>query len=322
MTFGLVEYFINVILGRNQAYNPIDMLGMIGPMGLLMGIVSYATFRASNRDTSKIIAAIDRVADGDFTISLDEAAAGPYQEVFANFNTMCAELQSIQTLRDDFINHFSHEFKTPITSINGFARLLIEEHVSEEDRGKYLGIIASESERLADMSSNALTMTKLDSQHYILNKASYSLDEQIKRCAILLSPQWTKKRIDLTADLESATFLGNEDLMQHVWINIIVNAIKFTPEKGRIKLSLSKNAHGMIIVDISDTGKGMTAEERAHVFEKYFQGSLGQTSRGLGLGLSIARKIVVLSGGRIEVSSVPGEGSTFRVSLPAPQVNE
>jgi signal transduction histidine kinase len=322
MAFGLVEFFTNVVLGKNITYDPIDMIGMIGPMGVLMGIVSYATFRASNRDTSKLLAAIDRVADGDFNVSLDETAAGPYREVFANFNAMCEELRSIQTLRDDFINHFSHEFKTPITSINGFARLLIEEDVSEDDRRKYLEIIASESERLADMSSNALIMTKLDSQRYILDKAPYSLDEQIKRCAILLSPQWTKKRIDLTADLESATYLGNADLMQHVWINIIANAVKFTPENGKIRLGLKKDVRGMFIAEVTDTGKGMTEEERGRAFEKYYQGSSAQASRGLGLGLAIAKRIVVLAGGSIEASSVSGEGTTLRVSLPTQRQKE
>jgi signal transduction histidine kinase len=319
MAFGLVEFFTNVVLGKNTTYDPIDMIGMIGPMGVLMGLVSYATFRATNRDTSKLLAAIDRVADGDFNVLLNETAPGPYREVFANFTVMCEELQSIQTLRDDFINHFSHEFRTPITSINGFARLLIEENVPEEDRRKYLEIIASESERLADMSSNALIMTKLDSQQYILDKASYSLDEQIKRCAILLSPQWTKKSIDLTADLESATYLGNADLMQHVWINIIANAIKFTPEHGTIRLRLKKDRHGMLIAEVTDNGKGMTEEELAHAFEKYYQGSPKQASWGLGLGLAIAKRIVVLAEGRIEASSVSGEGSTIRVSLPAQQ---
>jgi signal transduction histidine kinase len=193
--------------------------------GVLMGLLSYATFRATNRDTSKLLAAIDRVADGDF---------------------------------------------------------------------------------IADLSSNALVMTKLDSQQYILDKAPYSLDEQIKRCVILLSPQWTKKRIDLTADLESATYLGNKDLMQHVWINIVANAIKFTPEEGKIWLALKKDGRGMF----------MTEEELGHAFEKYYQGFPRQASRGLGLGLAIAKRIVVLAGGRIEASSVSGEGSTLRVSLP------
>lgn len=317
MTFGLVEFFINVILGKNPTYDPIDMIGMIGPMGVLMGLVSYATFRANNRDISKLLAAIDRVADGDFNVTLKETAQGPYHEVFADFNMMCEELRSVQTLRDDFINHFSHEFKTPITSIHGFASLLIEENVPNEDRAKYLEIIASESARLADMSTNALIITKLDSQQFILGNAPYSLDEQLKHCAILLSPQWTKKGIELTADLESATYLGNMDLMQHVWINIIANAIKFTPEGGKIWLGLKKDRHGMFIVEVTDTGKGMTEEELGHAFEKYFQGSSRQASRGLGLGLTIANKIIELAGGRIEASSIPGEGSTFRVSLPA-----
>lgn len=314
-SFGAIEFFVNVVLGRNVLYDPIDMIGMIGPMGLLLGLVSYASYQATNRYTSKLLNAIETVAAGSFEVRLEDVGSGLYHEVFANFNAMCEELRSIQTLRDDFINHFSHEFKTPITSINGFARLLLEEKVSEEERVQYLQIIAAESDRLAGMATSALLMTKLDSQQFIADKAPYSLDEQIKRCAILLSPQWTAKGIDLSAELESATFLGSADLMQHVWINIIGNAVKFTPQGGKITLALKREAD-WAVAEIADTGKGMAKEELERAFEKYYQGDGSRSSKGLGLGLAIARRVVSLSGGRLEAQSRLGEGSRFIVSLP------
>jgi signal transduction histidine kinase len=316
MTFGLVEYIANVVLGQNRFYQPGNMIGMIVPMGLIMGLISYFSLRVDTRYTSLLLSAIENVADGKFDIRLREDDAGPFREVFANFNRMCEELQGVQTLRDDFINHFSHEFKTPITSINGFAKLLLEEErVSDEERAQYLKIIASESERLAELSGNALMITKLESQYYILDKAPYALDEQIRQCVILLSPQWTKKRIDLSADLDPATYTGNADLMQHVWINLLGNAIKFTPDHGEVSLSL-KRRDKTFVVTVSDTGKGMTTEELAHALEKYYQGGSSSASKGLGLGLAIVKRIVELSGGRIEVSSSLGEGSTFTAYLP------
>lgn len=151
---------------------------------------------------------------------------------------MSKELQSIQTLRSDFINHFSHEFKTPITAIKGFAELLREPDTTPEEREQYLQIILDESSHLADLANSTLLLTRLESQQFIAEKRPYPLDEQIKRCAILLSPSWEKKQISFTASLEPAEFVGNEELMRHVWINLLDNAVKYTPEGGEITVTL------------------------------------------------------------------------------------
>ena len=152
------------------------------------------------------------------------------QPAYEDFNKMSKELQSIQTLRSDFINHFSHEFKTPITAIKGFAELLREPDTTPEEREQYLQIILDESSHLADLANSTLLLTRLESQQFIAEKRPYPLDEQIKRCAILLSPSWEKKQISFTASLEPAEFVGNEELMRHVWINLLDNAVKYTPE--------------------------------------------------------------------------------------------
>jgi signal transduction histidine kinase len=316
MTFGLVDFVANIVLSENPHYNPSKMIGMILPMGVVLGLASYGILRVASRYTSRLLKGIERVADGRFDTRLNEAHAGPFREVFANFNRMCEELQDVQTLRDDFINEFSHEFKTPITSINGFAKLLIDERVSDEDRRLYLGIIARESERLAEMSSGALLMSKLDSQHFIVGRESFSLDEQLRQCAIILSPQWTRKGIDLCAELEPVTYAGNAALLHQVWINLLANAIKFTPQGGRIAISLRREGDSYA-ARVADTGKGMTEEERERAFEKYYQGGTAYSPKGLGLGLAIVKRIVELSGGSVEAQSEEGKGSTFIVRLPA-----
>jgi len=314
MTFWLIDFVSKNILGRNPLYSG-DMDDMIIPMGIIMGLDSYFSLKVASRYLSQLLAGIERVANGKFDTRLEEKSAGPFREVSANFNKMCKELQGVQTLRDDFINNFSHEFKTPITSIYGFSKLLLEESVTDDERRQYLSIIAEESGRLAEMSSNALMLTKLESQLLSADKAPYALDEQIRHCAILLSPQWTKKGLDITADLEPASYSGNADLVQHVWINLLSNAIKFTPEGGKITINL-QNERDFLIVTVSDTGKGMTNEEQAHAFEKYYQGDPSGVSKGLGIGLAIAQRIVGLYRGRIEVRSVLKKGSEFTVRLP------
>ncbi len=315
MTFGLVEFGTNRIFGQNPDYMPIDMLGMIAPMGVIMWFISYYSLKTINRTLYRLVSGIEKVSSGEFAFRIDIEKSGPYRELFENFNRMSRELENIQTLRDDFINHFSHEFKTPITSINGLANILLNEDISREDRGQYLRIIASESERLSEMSNNALMMTKLDSQGYILNKTPYDLDEQLKQCAILLSPQWTHKNIDLTADLDPVRITGSEDLLRQVWINLLGNAVKFTQPGGIISIRLKKEENSAV-VRISDNGRGLTGEERERAFEKYYQGTLSFESKGLGLGLAIAKNIVELSGGMIGVESAPGSGSAFTVRVP------
>ena len=311
----LVDFIANYVVLGNPNYNPIIGVGMFFPMGILVGGISYAISKHASSFVTSLVAGLNSISKGNFAVRLDPETGGPISEVYADFNKMGAELQSVQTLKEDFINSFSHEFKTPITSINGFAKLLLEEDVPEDDKQKYLQIIADESSRLAGLANSSLLLSKLESQRFVLDKEPYSLDEQIKRCAILLSPEWNKKEIELSAELEPVTFNGNADLMQHVWINLLSNAIKFTPQQGEITVTL-KAKNGVAIVTVSDTGKGMTEEEMARIFVKYYQGDPEHSKKGLGLGLSIIKRIVDLCGGKIDVKSTVNEGSTFTVCLP------
>ena len=198
----------------------VSVLGILAVMGLVVGITATLFSRQFNRMVSGL------------------TRGGPLQPAYEDFNKMSKELQSIQTLRSDFINHFSHEFKTPITAIKGFAELLREPDTTPEEREQYLQIILDESSHLADLANSTLLLTRLESQQFIAEKRPYPLDEQIKRCAILLSPSWETKQISFTASLEPAEFVGNEELMRHVWINLFDNAVKYTPEGGEITVTL------------------------------------------------------------------------------------
>ena len=284
-------------------------------MGAIVGITSTLFSRHFNHLVSGLTGGLKSVAEGDFSRRLDPKKGGPLEAAYEDFNKMSKELQSIQTLRDDFINHFSHEFKTPITAVKGFAELLREPETTPEEREQYLQIIIDESSRLADLANNTLLLTKLESQQFIAEKRRYSLDEQIKRCAILLSPAWEKKEISFTANLEPAEYDGNEELMRHVWLNLLSNAVKYTPEGGEIAVTLQPSREELTVT-VADTGIGMPPEVRAHIFDKYYQGSPNSGGRGLGLGLSIALRIVELCGGNIQVDSVENQGSTFTVRLP------
>lgn len=315
MAYEFLDYMMNVVFQKNPDYNPLIGLGMLVPMALMMELSTYFFSKVLYRKVSRLISAINEVAQGNYNITLDPKKAKPLTDVVINFNKMTAELKSVETLRNDFINDFSHEFKTPITSINGFANLLLDTEVSEEERREYLQIIADESERLSALSRETLMMSRLDNQQSIPDKKYYALDEQIKQNIILLSREWSTKKIDLSADLPPVTYYGNMDLMSHIWLNLLGNAIKFTPIHGKINVSM-KQEQNQIAVLISDTGKGMTEGEIVRIFNKYYQADPSHTTKGMGLGLSIAHRIVELSGGSIDVTSTPGCGSTFKVYLP------
>lgn len=315
MAYEFVAYFSNIVFKHNPDYNPLEGLGMLIPMALLTEFFMFLFSSYTYRKMNLLIQGIHKVAQGDFHFTLNEKKAGPLREVAENFNKMTKELRSVETLRADFINDFSHEFKTPITSIHGFANLLLDTEVSEAERREYLQIIADESERLSALSRETLMMSRLDSQQTIPNKDSYALDEQLRQNIILLSPSWEAKKINFSADLEPASYTGDAAMMSHVWLNLLNNAIKFTPEGGSITVSLKKDA-GNLLVSVADTGKGMSEEVISRIFNKYYQGDASHSDKGLGLGLSIAARIVALCGGKINVTSKPGAGSTFTVILP------
>ena len=295
----------------------IGVLSMLVPIVVLVTLVNFLFTRYIYRYLDKISDAMQKVADGDYTVRLDAEKDQPFRELYRNFNTMAEELGGVEMLKNDFINGYAHELRTPITSINGFAEMLLNDDgtLSNEERRSYLEIIASESHRLADLAGNSLLMSRLDTQKIIPDKKPFSLDEQLRRCSILLSGQWTEKELDMTMDLDEAVYVGDYDLMQHLWINLLTNAVKYTPKGGSITVTL-KNEEKFIAVSVADTGKGIPPEDRERIFDKYYQTDKSHSKRGLGLGLAICKRIVQLCNGSLTVESEVGVGSTFTVKLP------
>ena len=295
----------------------IGVLSMLVPIVVLVTLVNFLFTRYIYRYLDKISDAMQKVADGDYTVRLDAEKDQPFRELYRNFNTMAEELGGVEMLKNDFINGYAHELRTPITSINGFAEMLLNDDgtLSREEKRSYLEIIASESRRLADLAGNSLLMSRLDTQKIIPDKKPFSLDEQLRRCSILLSGQWTQKELDMTLALDEAVYVGDYDLMQHLWINLLTNAVKYTPKGGSITVTL-KNEEKFIAVSVADTGKGIPPEDRERIFDKYYQTDKSHSKRGLGLGLAICKRIVQLCNGSLTVESDVGVGSTFTVKLP------
>ncbi len=266
----------------------------------------------------EMIDATERIAKGDFKVHIQESFAekSDFGKLQRSFNHMAAELDGIEMFRKDFINNFSHEFKTPIVSLRGFAHQLQAGGLTPEEEREYIRIIAAESDRLAKMATNILLLSKLENQVIVTDKTEFYLDEQLRTCLLLLEKQWSDRDIELNIDLDEVRYRFNEDMLSHVWVNLFSNAFKFTPSGGMVACTL-RSTEETVTVTISDTGAGMSEDVARHIFEKFYQGDASHAGAGNGIGLTIVGRILELCGGRIEVQSRPGEGSVFTVTLPA-----
>ncbi|WP_346878481.1 MULTISPECIES: HAMP domain-containing sensor histidine kinase [unclassified Clostridium] len=278
---------------------------------IISGIASKRILRPI-RTLSK---ATEEVAKGNFSVKIGIPKDYEFSLLAKNFNKMVHELSSIETLRNDFVSNVSHEIKTPIASIQGFAKLIQDKNLDDDERSEFTDIIISESSRLSKLTSNILKLSKLENQEVITGKAEFALDEQI-RCAILImEPEWSEKGIDLDIDLDKVSIIGNEDLLQQVWLNIIGNAIKFTEKGGTIGIKLM-DLKDKIVIKVSDNGVGMNEETQRHIFDKFYQGDKSHLSKGNGLGLSLVKRIIELCDGEIKVRSKLYYGTTFTIGLP------
>jgi len=266
-----------------------------------------------------VIDATHRIAEGDFTARVEIKGISELEELSQSFNKMAHELSSIETLRMDFINNFSHEFKTPIVSVRGFAKLLKDGDITENEKQEYLDIIITEAERLAELSTNILNLSKYETIKIVTDKSPFRLDEQIRRAVVLTERKWAVKNIAVNVDMEEVIFNGNEDLTQQIWLNLLDNAIKFTNAGGVIDIKLL-NWNGGFRFVIQDNGVGMDEQTAAHIFDKFYQGETSHAAPGNGLGLAIVKQIVTLCGGTISVQSKTGDGSSFVVSCPGVNV--
>lgn len=263
----------------------------------------------------KLTEATKEVAKGNFKVQVKSKGKDEIRMLTDHFNTMARELEHIEVLRKDFISNFSHEFKTPLASIQGFAKLLGQETITTEEQQEYAAIIVEETQRLSHLASNILKLTKLENQEIIARTTSFSLDEQMRHSILLLEREWSDKALELDLSLDQVTIEGDEALLSLVWINLLENAIKFSSKHQTLRVTLKKDKRGAEVT-IQDQGIGMAVETQKRVFEKFYQGDLQHAEKGNGLGLSLVKRVVDLHKGQIILESKPGHGSSFKINLP------
>ena len=273
---------------------------------------------------NRLISSMRRLASGHFDERVDLGQSTLGRELTDSFNTLASELQNTELLRTDFINNLSHEFKTPIVSIRGFARILQRDEAARdlapEQRAAYLDAIVDESSRLASMATGILHLSKVENQQILTDVAEFNLSEQLRRCILLREKDWARKELEISADFSEFTISANEELLRQVWVNLLDNAIKFTPPGGRITVRIYARAEllrarSTLQVDVINTGSPLSEEQQRRVFDRFWQADPSHAAAGTGVGLSIVRRIAELHGGSVSVESNPEE-TCFSVSLP------
>ena len=227
---------------------------------------------------------------------------------------MATELENTSLLRADFINNFSHEFKTPIVSIAGFAKLLRKGNLAPGEQEEYLAIIEDESLRLSTMATNVLNMTRVENQEILTDVRSYNLSEQIRNCVLILEDKWTAKNIELILDFKEYAVSANEELMKQVWLNLLDNAVKFTTDYGLVEVDITEEKE-YVSVSVINSGSEIPEESRERIFQKFYQADESHSAEGSGIGLAVVQKIVELHHGQVTVESHEG-CTSFTVVLP------
>lgn len=270
------------------------------------------------KPTNKILDATQKIASGDFDVKIEHTNEydkyNEYDLIFDNINTMAAELAKNEVLKNDFISNVSHEIKTPIAVIQNYAKALQNEKLTTEKRNDYLNGLIVQTKKLSNLISNILKLNKLENQEIIPEIETFNLAELVRTCALNFENLIDKKRLNLECDIDDISITSSQGLLEIVLNNLISNAIKFTEESGKIKISLINNTN-YAVIKITDTGCGISPETGKHIFEKFYQGDTSRASEGNGLGLALVKKVIDILGGEILVESTLNKGSTFTVKL-------
>lgn len=284
---------------------------------LLLGtVIAVCVGKRIVRPVQNLGNAFDALSQGNFDVKISEnEKIAEIREMAQRFNAMTYDLSHIETLRSDFVANVSHEFKTPIAAIEGYATLLQNPGLPPEKHDHYVEKILENARRLGNMSGNILLLSRLENQQILPDQTEYRLDEQIRQCILMLENKWTEKEIELDIELEKVVYFGSQGLLEQVWLNLLDNGIKHSPVGGCISVKMERD-NERILVSVADRGDGMTEEVQKHIFEKFYQGDPSRKSEGNGLGLALVKRILDLCKGKITVHSAPAKGSEFLVELP------
>ena len=292
------------------------ILVLFAVISLLVGAALSMVFsRFPLAPLRDLMNAIDRIADGDYSARINLKAPAELKKLSEKFNHMAEEIGSAEMLRSDFINNFSHEFKTPISSIQGFAEMLKLDDLTQEEREEYIQTIIEEASRLTALASNILNLSKIEQQSILTERTRLNVSEQIRQVIALLDKRWSAKDITVAFDCGEHFVVGNKELLKQVWINLADNAIKFSPEHETVEISI-RETPAALVISFANKGDEIPAAAQSHIFDKFYQADTSHATQGNGLGLAIVHKIIGLHGGTVKVRRSDLTGTIMDVTLP------
>lgn len=278
-------------------------------------LLSFVVSKVLLKPILKLQSAMNDVSEGNLNIKVVEKnIIDEIENINHSFNIMVKELQSNNEIQKNFITNVSHEFKTPLSVIEGYLTLLQDPTISEEEKNEYISELLATTKTMNALISNILVLSKIENQSIQMNKVDFYIDEQIRKIVVLLEPLWSRKEIEVSGELEQVLYNGNENIFMNVWKNLIENAIKFSPNKGKINIELTVKDTN-IIFSISDEGCGIKEEEMKLIFNRFYQGDSSRKQEGNGLGLTLVKKCLEINNGTITVENLQ-KGCKFTVTIP------
>lgn len=306
--------------GGNKALIAVIMLVVIVALSSLCTVIDVIRRKIMvEKPVNKILDATKKIAAGDFSVRLNTAHTyekyDEYDLIMENLNAMAAQLGKSEILKNDFISNVSHELKTPLAVIQNHAYMLKKDGLDAQLRKKYADAVMQACKRLSNLVTNILKLNKLENQE-IGGYEKIKLHEMLAQCVLQYESAIDDKHIELHCDFEEAEIVSSPANLEIVWNNLLSNAVKFTQEGGKISVSLKREGD-CAAVEVSDSGCGISAENGARIFDKFYQGDTSHSFDGNGLGLALVKKVIDILGGEITVESQLNKGSTFRIVLKA-----
>jgi signal transduction histidine kinase len=316
-------FFGAFILTRPASALRAGWLPLIGRLALafLGGVIIASLFGwyLSRRITRPVLAlsdAADEIARGRYDVEIPPVPAGDeIGHLAERFREMAVRLSETEQLERNFLMSVSHELRTPLTAIRGHVAALAEGILDDaESREQSLAVVEREAARLERLVGDVLDLAKLDAHRFTVTEEEVDMARLCDQAFAAFQETARRRELDYSVRIEERpTLLTDGDRVLQIITNLIANAIRWTPEAGRVELVLSAS-DGSVSVCVSDSGPGIKKEEQERIFRPFWSRDTG----GTGLGLAIARELAVALGGRVELDSAPGEGSRFTLVLPAP----
>lgn len=330
----LVAIFLVISITFLTLYNVLpsnNTISKISKILILAGVISFFGVACITgilliykylieKPIEDLVEATEKVADGDFSVRVQpKIRKGGKKDVYAllfdNFNLMAEELANMEMMKKDFIFNVSHELKTPISVIQNLSTILQSDVLNDAERKEYATKIGEATKRLSVLVMDILQLSRFENQKIVVNRKPFNLSEQLCRCIIGFEQVWENKKIEINTEFDqNIEIFSDENLLDIVWNNLISNALKFTPENGKVNIS-AKAEEGYAVVTVEDNGCGIDESDLQHIFDKFYQADQSHGTVGTGLGLTLVQNIIDLIDGEISVESTLGEGSRFTVKI-------